>query len=179
MTWYTDPSKLDGFRWRCHRMVAGTRCSGSKSIRHRSWFHGSNLTLQEVLYLMYNILCHEPANHFSDHMITDCGMFCRETLLVYLEGSSEKLGSPNKTVETDESKFSRCKYHRGHSVKGLWVFGSVERESSRTFLFLFRTEPPTHRRALFVLGSKLAPQSSVIAGLRTRISGPTVTRTAP
>jgi hypothetical protein len=31
MTWYADPSNLDGFRWQCRRMVAGTRCSGSRS----------------------------------------------------------------------------------------------------------------------------------------------------
>jgi len=81
MTWYADPSNLDGFRWRCRRMVAGTRCSGSRSIRHGSWFHGSNLTLHEVLYLTYNILRREPASliqhehHFSDHTITDWEMF--------------------------------------------------------------------------------------------------------
>jgi len=37
MTWYADPSAIDGFRWWCRRMVAGTRCSGSWSIRHGSW----------------------------------------------------------------------------------------------------------------------------------------------
>jgi transposase-like protein len=60
-------------------------------------------------------------------------MFCRETLLVYLEGCSEKIGGPHKTVEIDDSKFGRRKYHRGHPVKGQWVFGGVERESGRTF----------------------------------------------
>jgi len=81
MTWYADPSNLDGFRWRCHRMVVGTGCYGSRYIRHRSWFHGSNLTLHKVLYLTYDILRRKPANliqrehHFSDHIITDWGMF--------------------------------------------------------------------------------------------------------
>jgi hypothetical protein len=53
---------------------------------------------------------------------------------VYLEGCSEKIDGPNKTVEIDASKFGRRKYHRGHPVKGQWVFGCVERESGRTFL---------------------------------------------
>jgi hypothetical protein len=120
-------------------MVAGTRCSESRSIRHGSWFQESKLTLQEVLYLTYDILRREPANliqrehHFSDHTIADWGMFCRETLLVYLEGCSEKIGGPNETVEIDESEFGRRKYYRGHPVKGHWVFGGVERESGRTF----------------------------------------------
>jgi hypothetical protein len=63
-------------------------------------------------------------------------MFCREAMLVYLEGCSEKIGGHNKTVEIDESKFGRRKYNPGYSVRGQWVFGGVERESSRTFLVL-------------------------------------------
>ena len=51
-----------------------------------------------------------------------------------MAGCSEKIGGPNKIVEVDESKFGRRKYHRGHPVKGLWVFGGVERDSGRTFL---------------------------------------------
>jgi len=37
-------------------------------------------------------------------------------------------------VEIDESKFGKRKYHRGHYVKGQWVFGGVERGTGRTFL---------------------------------------------
>ena len=55
MTWHADPSALDRFRWRCRRRGAGTRCSGSRSIRDGSWFQRSHLTLQEVLYLTYDI----------------------------------------------------------------------------------------------------------------------------
>jgi hypothetical protein len=61
-------------------------------------------------------------------------MFCREVMLVYLERSSAKIGGPNKTVEIDESKFGRRKYHRGNPVEGQWVFGGVERDSGQTFL---------------------------------------------
>jgi hypothetical protein len=55
-------------------------------------------------------------------------------MLEYMEGCSEKIGGPNKTVEIDESMFGRRKYNRGHPVKGQWIFGGVERESGRTFL---------------------------------------------
>jgi transposase-like protein len=61
-------------------------------------------------------------------------MFCKETMLAFLEGCSVKIGGPNKTVEIDESKFGRRKYLRGHPVEGLWVFGGVKRESGETFL---------------------------------------------
>jgi hypothetical protein len=56
-------------------------------------------------------------------------------MLVCLEGCSEKIGGPQKTVEFDESKFGWRKY-RGHPVKGQWDFGGVERESGTTFLVL-------------------------------------------
>ena len=55
-------------------------------------------------------------------------------MLVFMAGCSEKLGGPNKIVEVDESNICRRKYHRGHPVKGQWVFGGVQRESGRTCL---------------------------------------------
>jgi transposase-like protein len=55
-------------------------------------------------------------------------------MLVYTAGYSEKISGANKSVEIDESKFGRRKYHRGHPVKGQWVFRGVERESGKTFL---------------------------------------------
>ena len=70
----------------------------------------------------------------SGHTVADWGMICRETMMVFLEVCSVKTGGPNKTVEIDESKFGRRKYHRGHLVKGQWVFGGIERESCETFL---------------------------------------------
>jgi hypothetical protein len=57
------------------------------------------------LYLTYNIVRRFPAHLiqqeyvFSSTTVTDWGMYCRETMLVYMEGCSEKIGGPNKTVE--------------------------------------------------------------------------------
>ena len=70
----------------------------------------------------------------SGHTVAHWGMFCRETMLVFLEGCSVKIDGLNKIVEIDESEFCRRKYHRGHPVKGQWVFGGIERESGITFL---------------------------------------------
>jgi hypothetical protein len=96
------------------------------------------------MYLAYDIVRGVPAHiiqkehRFGSDTIAAWGLFCRETILVYMEGCSEKIGGPNKTVEIVESKFGRRKYHRDHPVKGQWVFGGVE-----PFSFPFRTEPPT------------------------------------
>ena len=81
MTWHVDPIALEHFRWLYRRRGAGIRCSGSRSIRHGSWFQGSHLTLHEVIYLTYDTLRREPAkqiqreHQFSDHTIADWGMF--------------------------------------------------------------------------------------------------------
>jgi hypothetical protein len=91
------------------------------------------------MFLTYDIVRREPASlikgeHNSPTTLSEWGQFCRQTMLVYIEGCSEKIAGPNKTVEIDESKFGRRKYHRGHPVKGQWVFGGVERESGKTFV---------------------------------------------
>ena len=89
MTWSAEPYLSEGFRWRCRRRVAGNRCHGSASIRHGSWFQKSNLTLQEIVHITYNILCREPAlNIQNEYCLGDtqtgacfagkpCWSFCR------------------------------------------------------------------------------------------------------
>ena len=42
-----------------------------------------------------------------------------------------KIGGVGIIVECDESKFGKRKYHRGHRVEGVWVFGLVERTPER------------------------------------------------
>jgi transposase-like protein len=88
-------------------------------------------------------------------------MFCRETMLVCLEGCSVKIGGPNKTVEIDESKFGRRKYHRGHPVKGQWVFGGVERESGETFLVPVKDR--TAETLMAVIRDWIEPGTTVIS----------------
>ena len=135
MTWCADP-KRDGFRWRCRRRSVVV-CSESKSIKYGSWFQHTNLTFPEVMFLTYDIVRREPASLIKDEhcfnstTLSEWGQFCRETMLVCMEGCSEKIGGPNMTVE---SKFAKRKYGRGHPFKGQWLFGGVERESGKTFL---------------------------------------------
>jgi hypothetical protein len=106
MTWCTSGDK-NGYRWRCRKKVGGTMCNTSRSIRYGSWFTRSNITFKEVRYITYNILRHDRANQikhehsFGKQTVTDWGMFCRETMLVFLESCSFKLGCPNKIVEIE------------------------------------------------------------------------------
>jgi len=140
MTWSADPGRSNRFRWRCHKSVAGVKCRATMSIRHGSWFQLSNLTLAEVMVITYDILRRESAHlienefHLSDHTVADWGVFCREAMLDFLAGSSQKISGPNQIVEVDESKIGQRKCNRGHPVQGHWVSGGVERGSGRTFL---------------------------------------------
>ncbi|KAL3113943.1 hypothetical protein niasHT_017893 [Heterodera trifolii] len=64
----------------------------------------------------------------------DWASFCREVLLDAFLDNPEQIGGHGHTVEIDESKFGKCKYHRGHRVEGAWVFGGVDRQTGRVFM---------------------------------------------
>jgi len=125
MTWSADPTLLKDLGGDDER-VAVVRCRGTESIRHGSWFHLSNITLIEIILIMYHILRHNPAHQIenepglSDHdTVAGWGMFCRETTLEFLEGSSDEIGGPNKTVEIDDSKIGESTHGSG-PVRTCW-----------------------------------------------------------
>ena len=64
----------------------------------------------------------------------DWDSFCREVCEITLFENSERIGGEGKTVQIDESKFGKRKYHRGHCVEGQWVFGGIENDSRKCFL---------------------------------------------
>lgn len=46
------------------------------------------------------------------------------------------IGEENIAVEINKSKFGKVKYHRGHRVKEVWVFGIIERTPKRRIIFV-------------------------------------------
>jgi len=87
-----------------------------------------------------------------------------------MDGCSEKIGGPNKTVEIYESKFGRRKYHRGHLLRVIGCLAVLNENPAEHFLFPYRRESPTHWLPLYMTGSNQAPRSSVATGVRTTIS---------
>jgi transposase-like protein len=57
-------------------------------------------------------------------------------LVPRFNASIPKIGGPGIIVEIDESKFGQVKYHRGHRVEGVWIFGMVERTKERRIVFV-------------------------------------------
>ena len=105
------------------------------SIRQGSWFEKSNMTIEEILKFTYwwcrdvkqEDICHEL--NIATNTAVDWDSFCHETCEVTLLEREEKIGSPGKIVQIDESKFGKRKYHRGHRVEGQWVFGGIKEDS--------------------------------------------------
>jgi hypothetical protein len=119
------------------------------------------------MYLTYDIVRRVPAHiihkeyRFGPDTIAAWSQFCRETVLVYKEGCSEKIGGPNKTVEIYESKFGRSKCHRSHPVYGQWVFGFVEGEFGKTFLVPVPDKPADTLKAIIDAG--IEPGTTIIS----------------
>jgi transposase-like protein len=125
--------KSDGAHWQC------SKCKRSISIRNKSWFSGSHLSLSDILKITWMWVHKVPAATIcvevgvAEHTAADWASFCREVCGLFLRNKSEKIGGPGKIVEIDESKFGKRKYHRGRPVDGQWVFGGIERGSKRSF----------------------------------------------
>jgi hypothetical protein len=116
-----------------------------------STLHGFSIvtSLSRRLFLMYDIVRPKPASlvkeeHcFSPTMITDWRQFCRETMLVYMEGCSEKIGGFNKTVEIDKSKLVSANITEATMLRGTGCLAVWSASLIKRFQFPFRTEPQT------------------------------------
>ena len=74
--------------------------------------------------------------------------------------SPVKIGGPNIIVEIDESKFGKVKYHRGHRVEGVWIFGGVERTLEKKAFFAIVND--RKRETLHALIQKHVSKGSII-----------------
>ena len=79
-----------------------------------------------------SVAVHETGH--SQTTIVDWYNFHRDVCAQYFLDHPVMIGGPGKTVEIDESKFSKRKYNRGRYVEGHWVFGGIERDSSEAFM---------------------------------------------
>ena len=159
--------RSDGFKWECRRQINGKRHRVEISIRKDSWFEKSNLTLVEIVKLTYwwcRGVSQEDIRHevnVSEHTAVDWDSFCRETCEVTLLEREDKIGGPGKTVQIDESKFGKRKYHRGHKVEGQWVFGGIEEESRRSFMVA--VEKRDEKTSLPLIQRHIAEGSTIIS----------------
>ena len=70
--------------------------------------------------------------------------FIRDVCAQYFLDHPIAIGGPGKIVEIDESKFGKRKYNRGRMLDGHWVFGGIERGTTKSFMIVVDDQtPPT------------------------------------
>ena len=136
--------RKDGLSWRCRSVhkymkkgLEYTVKDVKVSIRENTWLKDANLTLEEIVELLYlwaNGFTISEIEHelkISHRTIVEWTMYFREACTTLVMESGNQIGGPGVHVEIDESKFGKRKYYRGHKVEGQWVFGGRETKDTR------------------------------------------------
>lgn len=140
--------RKDGLSWRCRSVhkclrkgLEYTLKDVKVSIRENTWLKDANLTLEEIVELLYlwaNGFTISEIEHelkISHRTVVEWTMYLRETCTTIVMESSDKIGGQDVHVEIDESKFGKRKYYRGHRVEGQWIFGGREtKDTSKVFM---------------------------------------------
>ena len=166
MTVIVDASAgSDGWIWRC----AKSSCRKKKSIRTGSFFSGIHLTIPQALKLIY-WWCMGCREEFVGHQVgislqtvVDYYSFCREICMESLLNANEMLGGPGKTIEIDEMKLGKRKYHRGRRIEGQWIFGMVEREAVNFKCVLVAVPDRSEATLRPIIESRVYPGTTIIS----------------
>lgn len=100
------------------------KCGATLSFRNGTFFERSKLSIFKILGFVNlwvnngTLILIEEQIEIDHKTAVDWSSFCREVLLSYFIDKKQKIGGPGKTIEIDESKFGKRKYHRGHYVQG-------------------------------------------------------------
>ncbi|KAL3094767.1 hypothetical protein niasHS_006062 [Heterodera schachtii] len=125
MTQVKNPSfPTDNCQWRCpsHK--------GQKvSIRAGSFFENAHFELHKGMLLAYSwalgIALHTQTEMIvlKMHALIDWANFFRGICSRWLIDNPIRLGGVGHVIQIDESVLARRKYHRGHRVREIWIFG--------------------------------------------------------
>ena len=100
----------------------------------------------------------------STETVIDWYNYCREVCADgIMNHHAAPIGGPGTTVEIDESKFGKMKYHPGLKIEGKWVFGGLCLETKACFLV------PVERRdketLLPIIHAQILPGARVMSDL--------------
>jgi len=135
---------IDKVYFVCHKQVKRrgkrVKCDKRITIRKGTCLERSRLTLRDMMCYVLEWVTGSTSfrgqreGNFSSFTARIWNAFCQDVVIDDIMRIKIQIGGPGKTVEVDESKFGKRKYNRGHYVEGQWVFGGVERGSSRSFM---------------------------------------------
>jgi ISXO2-like transposase domain len=157
---------LDRRSYRC-----GVRtCRKEVSIFKHSFFYQQTLPKNEILHLGHLWLCGASVSvirmylGFAEDTIIDYFAYFRRLVADSLDELDFLIGGEGVIVEIDESKFGKRKYHRGHSVDGVWIFGGVERTPERK-MFLVEVPDRSEDTLLHYIGQHIRQGSIIYSDL--------------
>lgn len=120
--------QITDFRFKCrkknHRKIY-TALSNSV-LKH------VKLEICDFLNLIYLWICEVPIKSIllmtghSSETVGRIFKMLRHYINLDIELNDTKIGGQGIIVQLDECKFGKRKYHRGHRVDGVWVFGGIE-----------------------------------------------------
>lgn len=127
--------------FRCPRKT----CRKAVSIKKNSFFSTHKTECCEILHLAWMWLGQasstfmECAADSTAPTVASLRKKFRQLVSDAVEVEDVMIGGEGITVEIDETKLGKRKYHRGHAVEGVWVLGGVERTPERR---IFLVEVP-------------------------------------
>lgn len=145
-------------------------CRKEISMFTKTFFLKTSLKKNQILHLAYFWLCSgtslssEMYFGFSDKTIASYFKYFRELVADSLDDNNFRIGGQNVVVQIDESKFGLRKYHRGHRVDGVWVFGGVEMTSERK-VFLVSVPDRSEETLLMFIERHVIPGSIIYSDM--------------
>ncbi|XP_049283586.1 uncharacterized protein LOC125763907 [Anopheles funestus] len=136
------PKKMTGgdrYKWLCRRKACATACS----IQTGSIFYDSKGSLKQLTRLMYEWAAKSPVSRamtetgLSRCAVLDWYKLLRSFLFDFVfDSTSRQIGGAGMTVEVDETKVARRKYHVGRVRESHkdWLVGGICRETGDIFL---------------------------------------------
>jgi predicted RNA-binding Zn-ribbon protein involved in translation (DUF1610 family) len=111
-------SSSDGYVWSCRITMNGVRHQVHRSIRKSSWLSDCNLTLEEMIKLIYhwtqnlkqNQIMHESLTGYESAV--NFGKKCRKICENICMTNSEAIGGEDVVIEIDETKVGKRKYNK-------------------------------------------------------------------
>lgn len=161
---------FDGLEWRCRieKEIGGSiRHDICRSLRNGSFFSHSHLSLCDILRItrywfgrcFHQFVMNEV--RIQNHTVVDWFTFFREICMIDVIDKSTRIGGDGVIVELAEFEFGNMKYGKGKPANACWVFGGVERGSSKCF---FRTVEVANKESLLsVVKEWILPGSTIIS----------------
>ena len=168
------------FRYQCNKCCCRKKgVKNTVTLRANTWFNEAQISIRKSLFMTYcfvhqmsykdtiretSITCNESGDFVptSSETVCDYKRYCHDVCFnIVTEMSVEQIGGPGLTVEVDESKFGKTKYHKGRQIKGQWIFGGICRESRQ--FFVTPVEKRDAATLIPIITSKIKEGSTIIS----------------